>query len=309
VERAVRVAALVLLCALARTASAEPDRLAEARAAAEDLRFEEAATLLDEEWRAGGADPTRARAIAALAGEIQATMGDRAAALRWFVLLVAMEPDAVLDRGTSPKVGAVVDEARASLAGARFDVRLRFDRGRERVRLVPVDPVGVVAAVRIRGGRAAGGALEVPWRRSDLVVELADQHGNVLLRTRRSVGPVPVARAAAAPARPSWYARWPTWAGVAGGLALGAGGLALWSASSSRTLESLHRDSDAHQASEALALERRMQRTAVAAQVVGAGALVAAGVSILCWRRERRAALAPMAVEGGGAGAVLAVPF
>ena len=303
------LAVLLLLCGQGGTAAADEDRLERARAAAEDLRFEEAASLLDKEWRAGGADPERARAIAALAGEIAATMGDRAAAHRWFVLLAAMDPDAALDRGTSPKVSAVLDEARGSLRGARFDLRLRFDRARQRVRLRPLDPLGAVAAIRVGGGAAAAGELELPWRRADVIVELVDSHGNILLRTRRAVGPPPVARAAAVPARPSWYARWPTWAGVAGGLALTAGGLALWSASTSRQLESLHRESDAHQASEALALERRMQRTAVTAQVAAAGAAIAAGVSIFSWRRERRMTALPMAVDGAGAGAVLEVSF
>ncbi|HEU5059917.1 MAG TPA: hypothetical protein VFU21_25475 [Kofleriaceae bacterium] len=297
---------LVLVCALAGTAAGDEDHLARARAAADALRFEEAASLLDEAWRAGGADPERARAIAALAGEIAATMGDRAAARRWFVLLAAMDPDAGLDRGTSPKVSAVLDEARASLRGARFDVRLRLDRAGERVQLRAVDPLGAVAAIRVAGGPAGERALVVPWRRADLVVELVDAHGNVLARARRAIGPLPRAAAATPPA---WYARWPTWAGVAGGMAVAAGGLALWSASTSRELDALHRDSETHQASEALALERRMQRTAIAAQIAGAGALVAAGVSIYVWRRERRAAIAPMAVEGGGTGAVLEVTF
>lgn len=302
-----RLAVILLLTAAAGTAAAEPDRLDRARAAAEDLRFEEAAGLLDQAWRAGTRDPDRARATAALAGEIAATMGDRAAALRWFTLLAAIDPEADLDRGTSPKVAALLAEARASLGGARFDVRLRLDRGGRRVLLRAIDPLGAVSEIRLRGGPSAPRELAVPWRRGTLVVELADAHGNVLLRARRAIAPLP---APAVPARPAWYARWPTWAGVAGGLALTAGGLALWSASTGRDLDALHRESEQHQASEALALERRMQRTAVAAQVAGAGAAIAAAVSVLCWRRERAALIVtPAAVDGAAVGAALEVPF
>jgi hypothetical protein len=114
--------------------------------------------------------------------------------------------------------------------------------------------------------------------------------------------------AQAAPSRPAWYARWPAWAGVAGGLALTAGGLALYSRSTSNDLEALHRESDMHQASEALALERRMKTTAVAAQIAGAGAAVAAAVAIVCWRRERNMTVTPT-IDSGGAGAVLEVDF
>ncbi len=303
--------ALVAVCALAGSAAADQDRLARARAAAEDLRFEEAASLLDEAWRAGTGDPARARAIAALGGEISATMGDRAAALRWFALLAAMDPDVALDRGTSPKVSALLEEARASLHGAHFDVALRADRTRRLVHLRPVDPLGAVAELRVSGGPAGRRELTVPWRRADLAIELVDAHGNLLLRTRRAIAPMPVASAtpAAAAARPAWFARWPIWAGVAGGLAVTAGGLALWSASTRSELDSLHRESATHQASEALSLERRMQRTAIAAEVAGAGAAIAAGVAVVCWRRERRPTLTPMAIDGDGLGAALEVPF
>jgi hypothetical protein len=305
--------ALVLVCALAGTAIAgDDDPLARARAAAEDLRFEEAARLLDQAWRAGTDDPLRARAIAALAGEISATMGDRGAALRWFALLAARDPDAALDRGTSPKVNAILEEARAGLHGGHLDVALRFDHARRLVHLRPVDPLGAVAEIRLRGGPAGRRDLAIPWRRAALAIDLIDAHGNVLFSTRRAIAPMPAAPAAAiaaSPARLSWYARWPTWAGVAGGLAVTAGGLALWSAATSRELESLHRESETHQASEALALERRMQRTAIAAEIAGAGAAVAAAVAVVSWRRERSATVAPMAIEGAGVGAAFEVSF
>ena len=294
--------AVLLLCALARTAAADEDPLASARAAAEDLRFEEASRLLDEAWQAGAADPP---AVAALAGEVSATTGDRAAATRWFSLLVAMDPDAALPAGTSPKVIALLEDARRSLGGARFDVRLRLDRARRRVHLSAVDPLGAVA--EIRAARQRGRALDLPWRAGPLTFELRDAHGNLLASGRRTVEPLPVT--AAAPSRPAWYARWPAWAGLAGGLALTGGGLALYSAYTSNDLDALHRESSMHQASEALSLERRMKTTAVAAQVAGAGAVVAAAVAVVCWRRERSLAVTPAPIDGGGLGAALEVSF
>jgi len=305
--------AVLLVCALAGTAAADEDRLERARSAAEDLRFEEAARQLDEAWRAGSADPVRVRDIAALAGETSATMGDAPAAMRWFALLAAMDPDAALDPGTSPKVSALLEEARAGLRGARFAVRARFDRARRTVRLSPIDPLGAVAEIRISGGAAHSGHLDLPWRRASLAIELVDAHGNVLHRESRAIGTLPVATAGASRAgvavRPSWYARWPTWAITAGALGVTAGVLGLTSAATSRELESLHDESDMHQAREALALERRMQRTAIAAQVTGAAAVIAAGVVGVCWRRERSAIVTPMAVDGGGVGAAFEVPF
>jgi hypothetical protein len=300
-----RAAAVLLVCALSGAASAdEDDPLERARAAAEDLRFEDAARLLDKAWQAGSPHPAQ---VAALAGEISATTGDRAAATRWFSLLVAMDPDARLPQGTSPKVNAVLEDARAALAGARFDVRLRLDRERRLVHVSAVDPLGAVAEIRAGGSR--GRELALPWRPGPLSVQLLDAHGNLLFRGRRSIGPLPVAVAAAGSPRPAWYARWPTWAGVAGGLAATAGGLALFSAATRSDLDALHRESGMHQAAEALALERRMKTTAIAAQVAGAGAAVAAAVAVVCWRRERSLAITPAPIEGGGIGAALEVSF
>jgi hypothetical protein len=311
VERAVtmkRAGVLLLVCALAATAAADEDPLIRARAAAEDLRFEDAARLLDQAWQGGASDPI---AVAALAGEISATTGDRAAASRWFSLLVAMDPDAQLPAGTSPKVIALLEDARRALAGARFDVRLRLDRAARRVHVAALDPLGAVAELRAAGARVHARELALPWRPGALAIALLDAHGNVLFRTRRQIAALPAvpAPAPAPAARPPWYARWPTWAGAAGGLALTAGGLALYSAATSRRLEELHRESDQHQASEALALERRMQTTAVAAQIAGGGAAVAAALAVVFWRREERAAIAPTPLEGAGVGAALEIPF
>jgi hypothetical protein len=52
-----------------------------------------------------------------------------------------------------------------------------------------------------------------------------------------------------------------------------------------------------------------MQRTAIAAEIAGAGAAVAAAVAVVCWRRERSATVAPMAIEGAGVGAAFEVSF
>jgi len=295
--------ALLLLFALTATASADENPLALARAAADDLRFEDAARLLDEAWNAGAADPA---AVAALAGEISATTGDRAAATRWFSLLVAIDPDAELPAGTSPKVIAVLEDARRALAGARFDIRLRLDRARRVVHVSAIDPLGAVA--EIRAGRERGRELDLPWRPGPLAFELIDAHGNLLASGRRTIEPLPAAVATTAPPRLAWYARWPAWAGLAGGLALTGGGLALYSRSTSNDLEALHRESSTHQASEALSLERRMKRTAIAAQVAGAGAAVAAAVAIVCWRRERNLTVTPT-IDSDGAGAVLEIAF
>lgn len=298
-----RAAVVLVLCALGAPAAAGPDSLARARAAAEDLRFEDAARLLDEAWQAGASDPV---AVAALAGEISATTGDRAAATRWFSLLCAIDPDAALPAGTSPKVIAVLEDARRGLAGARFDVRLRLDRARRLVHLSAVDPLG--AAAEIRAGGRRGRELDLPWPAGPLSFELHDPHGNLLASGRRAIAPLPAALAASAP-RPAWYARWPTWAGVTGGLALTAGGLALYSAKARGDLDALHRESSMHQASEALALERQMKSTAIAAQVAGAGAVVAAAVAVVCWRREQSLAVTPLAIDSGGVGAALEVDF
>src|SRR5689334_12582054 len=91
--------------------------------AVEELRLDDAVVLLSRAWTEGGNDVERAGAIALRAGDLSATIGDRAAASRWFALAVAIDPSAELPAGTSPKVSELLGRARVALSDRRFGAR------------------------------------------------------------------------------------------------------------------------------------------------------------------------------------------
>ncbi len=193
---AVSAAALVAALSLggaARAGSAASDLLAQATRAAEELRLEESAALLERAWRAGGSDPRQAARILRLAGEVNATMGDRDAALRHFTILVALEPAATLAPGTSPKVTALLDRARAALAGRTLGARVHLLARARGIRVRVDDPLGLVASVRCAGGgappRTVAARAELTFfvaapRDGAVAVELVDRYGNVLVARR-----------------------------------------------------------------------------------------------------------------------------
>lgn len=286
------VRTLLVLVLLAGTARAD-----EVDQAVEELRLDDAVVLLSRAWTEGSNDAVRAGAIALRAGDLSATIGDRAAASRWFALAVAIDPSAELPAGTSPKVSELLGRAREALADRRFGAQVA---GRS-VRVE--DPLGVIVTVRgdrrsaeVENGRAALGV------RDGETVELLDGYDNVLWSGVMRV-PRAVALAAPPPER-SWIARWPAWAVGAGALATGAGAMAYLSLDARSDLDALHRDSGEHEASEALAVERRMQRTAIVAQVAGVAALAAGVTALVLWRSEQgdetERRVVPLATDGGG---------
>jgi hypothetical protein len=295
---------LLVLALLAGTARAD-----EVDDAVEDLRLDDALVLLDRAWTHGGSDVERATAIALRGGDLAATIGDGAAAARWFTLAAALDPDAALPPGTSPKVTEMHETARRALGGRRFGARTRFVRGGLRVEID--DPLAVIATVRLRTARrlrsaqveGTGAPVRFQHVATAADVELIDGYGNILW-AGHVAAPVVLEQPVAAPPERSWVARWQTWAIGGGALAATAGALAFVSLGARSDLEALHRDSDGHEATEALAIERRMQRSAIAAQIAGVAALAAGVTSVVLWRSERDARVVPLAGEGSAGLAV-----
>jgi hypothetical protein len=301
----------------AQPAESGPALLARAQGALDALRYEEAAALLDRAWRAGGNRPDELALLFRLSGAVAVTLGRDQEADLAFRRLLALAPDAALPDGTSPKIAARLQSARAALAGRslRADAIERESGAGEPIVAIDVDsdPAGMVAAIRARyrdrGVEVVREArspvpLEVGVGRgaSRVDVTVLDEHGNVLVeqtlilrepapdRPPPPSRPGPALASAPAPdAAPPLYARGLPWAAAAAGF--GAVGLffGLRSEADQDELDELNRSSADHDFRDALAVEDRLHRDSAIANVAFAAAGIAAVASVFFWIREARA--------------------
>jgi hypothetical protein len=260
--------------------------VATATAAFTALRYDDALQLADQAWRSGASDPAQVCRIFALAGRAAAAVGDGETARLWFRRWLYLEPAAALPDGTSPKLAALVDDARGALAGAVIAARTSVRPGRITV-TVAADPLELVAAARagtiivaLRDHTAS-----VPAREAHSDIELVDRYGNTLLIVTE-VPPAPVPAPAAVPNPRPWFARWPVWAVTSVGLT-GFGGGALWVAIHARSnIDQLNAHSDSHQFSQVLAFERRFHDARLVSGIAFTGAALSAITAAVLWSRS-----------------------
>jgi hypothetical protein len=294
---------------------AGPALLAQAQAALDDLHYEDAAALLDRAWRAGDNRPDDLILLFRLAGQVAVTLGKDADAELAFRRLLLLAPDAALPDGTSPKIAARLDAARAA---TRQPLAVTISErpvaaGQRAIDITIVsDPLKMIAGARIAYRDAGGvertrelrglGAINLPLSAGvEVRVDLLDEHGNTLrvetLTTapepsrpapRPAPPPAPVSLAPPAEDSPPIHARGITWAAAAAGL--GAAGLffGLRSESAQDELDQLNRSSADHDFRDALAVEDRLRRDSLIANIGFAASGAAAAVAVVLWLRERR---------------------
>ncbi len=177
--------------------------LDEAERAVDDLRYEQASALLERALRSGKNGPAALARLYALQGEVAATLGDAAGAQLAFARWLAIEPDASLTRGTSPKIVGPFDAASARLAGAALHVDMHVASDGSTVALEVIeDPVAQVAGARAsyRGRDEVAGVLtgtshtriELPMPGADrhpITVAAIDGHGNRLVERTLTIDP------------------------------------------------------------------------------------------------------------------------
>lgn len=305
------LAALVIIAAPAIAhAQSGPALLAQAQAALDELQYEDAAALLDRAWRAGGNRPDDLVQLFRLTGQVAVTLGNDADAELAFRRLLALDPDATLPDGTSPKIAARLDAARATMSKP-LGVKIGEPAGQRVLHLEVVsDPLNMIAGahIRYRDGRGVeriqetrgSGPLTLPIAPSTQVqVDVLDEHGNILVTesfTTRSLAPEPRKPRGPAPTRPvsvdppdsPFHTRPLTWAAAAAGI--GAVGLffGLRSESAQDELDQLNRNSPAHDFRDALAVEGRLRRDTLIANIGFAAAGATAVVAAVLWLREPR---------------------
>ena len=262
--------ALVTLALLAAATTARADdELGEARRLQGALEYEQALALVERAIAHGGADHDRVVELHVLAGTLAAGLDRASAAEDHFARALALAPAATLPDGTSPKITAPFDAARARTPPLRISTRVVAG---EIVVDVADDPLHLVAKTQHAGQR---------------VVAL-DTYGNELWTTTIVVPPPPPPPP---PRRPA--ARWPVFA-IATGVALGAGALCAWRFQVAQDeWNTLRAEDGQHDYSQLVAAENRARAWAIGANVafgVAAAGAIATTI-VLVVDRRRRAAL------------------
>jgi hypothetical protein len=261
-----------------------------------------------------------------LAGELAAGLDEDDIAIAHFEQLLALAPAAALAPGTSPKIVARFDAARARATGRpALAAHAEADPAGAAV-VIDADPLAMITGARARFRAGAPGEVVVrgtgrvvlPLPRDATAVELAavDAHGNALW-----IG-APVATLAPPPPPPPRAHAWggtTAW-GVAAAGSLALAGISVWRL---RTAEdewsALRADDGHHDYSELAAVETRGRRWALAADVAFGAAATTGAIALIVGIRElgrgdrdarddAAVRVAPV-VTPGGLGVVLAARF
>jgi hypothetical protein len=278
-NRCALVVVATILIAAPTAAEAQPrltQALGEIRAHVHALRYHEARGAAEAALALGEGEPRDVAALYRVLGEVSAGLDDIAGATRWFTRLLAIEPDARLPAGSSPKLTGPFQAAR--LASAKLDVAIAFASGAVVVRARD-DRAKLVRAARVRvihGGiqRAPIAAvIDTPIAidagdGDAILADALDEHGNRLATVGLRVGVADRSLLR----RPLPYA-------IAGGVALAAGGIFLWRrAVALDDLDAIIANSDQYTFEDAQAAERRAERHGYFA-IAGFGLAAIAGAT------------------------------
>ncbi len=256
------VAAIGLWLGAPATAGADVanPHLAKAREHKASLQYDAARDSLSRALSWGRNSPRQMAQIYRLGGELEASLGNRAAATQQFQRWLAIDPKAGLPPGTSPKLTEPFASAEAFFKARNpllVEQRLQPAPPAAVVR-VTSDPMAMVAGARVayrvlggtwRATEARGsGVLSVSLpaaSRVQVVVTIIDRRGNALVMYGSRSQPLEVStldRPATVTERQrrSLLARWQLWAGFAVAFAAGTGYFALDTRDAQRELDDLY---------------------------------------------------------------------
>ena len=234
----------------AQGSAASHDDLAEAIRLEAALEYDQALAIVERLIASGAAsDPERLVELHLYAGRLAAGLERQDAARAHFAIALSLDPTLALPPGTSPKITAPFDAARATSQSLRVHATPAGA-------MIDADPLGLV-------------------RRTDGFVAY-DEHGNVVWRGAAPAAP-PTTPRATIETRPGFAGRWTTWVGVAGG-ALVIGGLCAWRFQVAQDDWNRASQDGMHDFTQLRAIEDRGNRWGVATEV-GFGVAAAATVT------------------------------
>jgi hypothetical protein len=288
----VRALLIILLFALAGQARAD-DELVEAKRLEAVLEYERALALVDRAIAHGGAAPGRLAELHLLAGKLAAGLDRTMIAEDHFARLLALQPDVALPDGTSPKITAPFEAARARIIP--LHVTATISGGFAAVS-VESDPLSLVAGIHVRVVDPAGRpsdvdephALRIQLPPGTAVREIVarDANGNDVWVAPAPPEPTVTDKQSPESSRSPntierqtpLYGRWGAWA-IATGVALASGGVCAWRFGVAQNQWNDWKQGG-HDYSDLVALEDRGRRWGLAANI-SFGVAAATGITTM----------------------------
>jgi hypothetical protein len=311
------VSAVVAIAMVAGVARAGDD-LAEARRLEAALDYAGAIAVVNRLLVRGGADPGQLAELHLLAGRLAAGLDRPQVAEGHFARLLALRPEARLPDGTSPKLTAPFETARAR----SIPLRLHVTSARGLITIHrDADALGLVVGIQVHVVDAAGThsdvtdrarvRIAIPATTSAIEVAALDAAGN-----RVWIGTAPDEPIVDAPRPPRvvfgegppFVARWPLWAAITG-VAIGTGAVATWKFRAAQDdWDRLQRSGNA-EFSVLEDLERRGRRWGWTANIAFGAAVVTGLVSLSFYVRGNHGPIALQVGPGPGAGLAVGGQF
>jgi hypothetical protein len=294
-----RLAAIAIVAVAAAVAPARADdALDEARRLQAALEYEQALVVVERAIDRGGNDRARYVELELLAGTLAGGLDRADAARDHFARALALRPDATLPYGTSPKITAPFDAARATATALRISAHASAG---EVVLDVAGDPLHLVAGMRVASQLVHATRAPLPAGATTIDVVAIDTRGNELWS-----GTIAVAIERPPPPPPphrSLLARWQTYA-IVTGVAVAGGALCAWRFQVAQDeWNTLRAEDGQHDYSQLVAVENRARGWAIGANVaigvVAAGA-IATTIAFVGGRRRVAVVASPTALAIGG---------
>ena len=295
---------LVAVCSLAHAGdSAEVSQaLAQIAKLESSLEYEQALVLADRTIVRGISSRDQLADLHLIAGRLAAGLDHPEIAQAHFARVLALRPNTQLVTGTSPKLSAPFEAARATRPALRVTLEVQ---GARAVITTGADTLSLVRGLRVTLGdhviTGPGTSLDVPVGVSSIAA--IDEYGNELAVTRIETRPVPVVPVVPVVLSTPIYKHWVTYT-MLGGAAAIAGGVFAWRFGAAQDEWNRLDAEGGHGYMQLRAIEQRGQRWAIAADATF-GAAAIAGVAAAALYLTRDGEPSHLAFIGNGAAYVV----